>query len=260
VTDAPARRSGSRSAARRVGYAVALALTSWAAGLCFAAFGPADRAGAVASALVALASSAAALTALYISREGLARTDLQLANARLAIVLSRYPVLVPLHQSVVFPETSGLVAHHPPSVERFRLTGAAAGTYAFIQDTNDRYLLPVENAGEGPALEITGRLWSADGRHADLQGASMIGKGRTAVYRGLLAPAGARQLPVPERLAECRAEPGAPPGFLLELTCTDVFGNAFTASAVFDPAGVGAWRALRVSGPAISADIPTEPT
>ena len=253
MTDGPpSRRRGSGVAVLRVRYAAVLALLAWAAGLGFAVFGPADRAGSVAAALVALASSSAALTALYISREGLARTDLQLENARLAIVLSRYPILVPVHQSVVFPETSGVVAHHPPSVQRFRMTGAAAGTFAFIQDTNDRYLLPVENAGEGPALEVTGSLWSADGRHAALHGASMIGKGRTAVLAGTLA-APARK--APERLSECQAEPGAPPRFLVELAYTDVFRNEFTASAVFDSAGVGAWRALRVSGPLGSPDI-----
>lgn len=256
MTESPAsppQTEGASARVPRVRYVAALAVAAWAGGLCFAFLGPADRAGAVASTLVALASASAALTALYISREGLSRTDRQLANARLALILSRYPILVPVHQSVMIPETSGLVAHHPPSVERFRLTGTAIGTYAFIQDTNDRYLLPVENVGEGPALDVTGTLWSVDGRRADLQGASMISKGRTVILSGALSKT---TLSAPARLAECAGKRGAPPGFLVELAYTDLFGNSFTASALFDPRGVGAWRALHVSDPAGSPDIP----
>lgn len=112
----------------------------------------------------------------------------------------------------------------------------------------------MENAGDGPALEITGRLWSADGRHADLLGASMIGRGRTAVLSGTLT---ADTQPAPDRLSECRAVRGAP-RFLVELAYTDVFGNAFTASAIFDPTGTGAWRELVVSGPASSPGTVSE--
>ena len=176
----------SSSAVPRVRFVVAVAVAAWVAALYFAVEGPVDRAGVMASTLVALASASAALTALHISREGLSRTDQQLANARRALVLSRYPILVPVHQAVAFPETSGTLAQHPPSVERFRISGAVAGTYAFLQDTNARYFLPVENAGEGPALEVSGALWSSDGRRADLQGASMISKGRTLVLTGSL--------------------------------------------------------------------------
>jgi hypothetical protein len=254
VTEVPARRLKTSAASRlRVRYVVAFAVVAWGAGLCFAAFGPANRAAAVGSALVALASAAAALTALYISGEGLLRTDEQLTNAHRALVLSRYPILVPMHQSVGYAENSGLLAHHPPSADRFRLTGTSVATYAFIQDTNDRYLLPVENSGEGPALEVSGALWASDGRRAELRGASMIGRGRTIILSGTLAATAA---PAPERLAECQAGPGTAPGFLIELTYVDVFGNLFTASAVFDPGGVGAWRKLRISGSAGLRDIP----
>lgn len=251
------RTSGSRAArgasGLRIRYVAAFVTAAWTAGLCFAAFGPSSRASAVASVLVALASSAAALTALYISREGLLRTDEQLANAHRALLLSRYPLLVPVHQSVGYPENSGLLARHPPSIERFQLTGTSVGTYAFIQDTNDRYLLPVENSGEGPALEVRGTLWSSDARRAELQGASMIGRGRTVVLTGALSATSAH---APERLAECQGADGSAPGFLVELTYADLFGNAFTMSAVFDPSGVGGWRKLHVSGLAKLRDIP----
>jgi hypothetical protein len=234
-------------------YVVVLVIAAWAAGLGFAAFGPSGRAAAVASALVALSSAVAALTALYISREGLSRTDAQLANAHRTLVLSRYPILVPVHQSVEYPANSGQVGPHPPSDKPFRLTGSSIGTYAFIQQTNDRYLLPVENSGEGPALEISGTLWSTDGRRAELQGTSTIARGRTVVLSGTLT---ASTAPAPERLAECQAGPGASPGFLVEIAYVDVFGHAFTASAVFDASGVGAWRKLRVDDPAGFRDIP----
>ena len=160
---------------------VAVGLALW-----FALAGPTGRAGAVAGALAAAASTVAALAAIYLSKEALARTDRQLASSFRATVLSRYPLLLPIHQSVSFPDSGGNIAAHPPSEERFRLSSAQSASYAFVADTKDGFIIPIENVGEGPALGIVGRLWRSDGCVAELVGPSALGAGRVAVMTALL--------------------------------------------------------------------------
>lgn len=206
--------------------------------LLLALFAPAERAGAMASVVVATASVTAALTALRLSRESLTRTDRQLALTRRAAVLSRYPLLLPIHQAVAYPESTGSLAHHPPTEERFRLTTTSAGTYAFLADVGDRYTIPIDNAGEGPALRITGRLWRHDGRCGELASPTVLGAGKIMVATAALTCS--RELP--PRFAEVLAAGNIE--FALELTYFDVFGHELDVRAIFDVRGIGAWQHL----------------
>lgn len=209
----------------------------------FALTGPVGRAGAVASAFAALASTLAALAAIYLSRQALARTDEQLASARTATILSRYPLLLPIHQSVAFPDSSGRINFHPPSEDRFELKSASAGCYAFVEDTaKDKFIIPVENAGEGPALGITGQLWRNDGALGEVTGPATLATGCTAIMTAQLQ--GART-DLPEAFKNrIRGVGDGARGtyFWLDLSYFDVFNNARSARAMFDPRGVGAWH------------------
>ena len=138
--------------------------------LVFAFTGPSGRTDAVSGALAAMASTGTALVAVYLSLQALHRTDDQLAGAWRATVLSRYPLLLPIHQSVTFPDSAGILADHPPTQDRYRLAPPQLGSYAFVADTKDRFVIPVENAGEGPALRISGKLWRSDGAQGDVVG------------------------------------------------------------------------------------------
>lgn len=233
-----------------------LAVAATGGALAFAVFGPADRAGAVASVLATLASTAAALTALYLSREALARTERQLELARRATVLSRYPLLVPVHQSIAFPESTGVLAAHPPARERFRLAAPAAGSYAFLEDTTGRFVIPVENTGEGPALQIRGTLWRDDGCVGAVVGPTVLGAGKLMVMTATLS-AGAAALP--DRFTQALAAVVGPKRddaafYYLELAYTDVFANERAAAAVFDSRGSGAWR--HVAPPEVERALP----
>jgi hypothetical protein len=221
-----------------VGAFVALAV---GAALWFAAAGPAARAGAVASAFAATASTAAALTAIYLTTRALARTDQQLAAARQALVLSRYPLLLPIHQSVAFPDSTGRIAAHPPTEDRFPLTSPAAGAYAFVADTPGRYIVPIENVGEGPALKVSGRLWRSDGTMGEVVGPSALGAGKVAILTATVHPA-TDGLPAAFGALIRTGVPGACAYFWLDLTYSDVFGNGLEAQALFDPIGLGSWR------------------
>ena len=213
------------------------------AALWFALAGPASRAGDVASAFAALASTLAALAAIYLSREALARTDEQLASARMATILSRYPLLLPIHQSVAFPDSSGRMNFHPPSEDRFELKSASAGCYAFVEDTaKDKFIIPVENAGEGPALGITGRLWRNDGALGEVTGPATLATNCTAIMTAQLQGAGTD---LPEAFKNEIHRVGdrtRSTYFWLDLSYFDVFNNARSARAMFDPHGMGAWH------------------
>jgi hypothetical protein len=221
----------------------------------FALLGPAGRAGAVASVLAALASTTAALTALYLSREALTRTDRQLALTRRATVLGRYPLLLPVHQSVEFPGSTGALAQHPPALDRFRLTPPAAGSYAFLQDVGERFVIPVENVGEGPALRVRGRLWRDDGHNGLAVGPTALGAGRLMVMTAVLLDTG----PVPNQFTQALdavagADRSAAGFYWLELAYTDVFANELGVWAFFDPRGVGTWR--YVTPPTVESSSP----
>jgi hypothetical protein len=220
----------------------AVVLVAVGLGLWFALAGPSGRADAVAGALAAAASTVAALAAIYLSKEALARTDRQLASSYRATVLSRYPLLLPIHQSVSFPDSGGNIAAHPPSEERFRLSSAQSTSYAFVTDAKDTFIIPIENVGEGPALGIVSQLWRTDGSMAELVGPSALGAGRVAIMTALLQSAG-EELPVAfEAAIATLGESGSGAFYWLELSYADVFGNALGASALFDPRGLGAWR------------------
>jgi hypothetical protein len=183
-----------------------------------------------------------ALTAVYLSTQTLARTDRQLAANQRAIVLSRYPLLLPIHQSVVFPQSGGGLAHHPPAEERYVLMSAPASGYAFVADTKDRFLVPVENVGEGPAIRVRGSLWCSDRRWGVLIGPVAVGAGQTAVMVASLATS-VDQLPDGFRTQLDAAPELNPNGvYWLELEYADVFLNTRKGAAFFDPTGVGAWR------------------
>ncbi len=212
------------------------------AALLVALLGPAGRANGVANAIAAIAASGAALAAIYLSKEALARTDRQLADAWRVTVLSRYPLLLPIHQSVTFPDSAGTINAHPPTEDRFRLDSPFLGSYAFVADTRDRFVIPVENTGEGPALRVAGRLWRNDGAVGDVDGPSALGAGRVAIMTARLHDGGQT---IPEHFDEALTDLGNHRGmvyFWLNLSYIDVFGNVLGSSALFDPRGLGVWR------------------
>jgi hypothetical protein len=219
------------------------------AALLFAFLGPQERAGAVAGAMAAIAATGAALVAIYFSKGALARTDQQLADAWRVTVLSRYPLLLPIHQSVSFPESAGVIDYHPPTQDRFRLDSPHQGSYAFVADTPDTLIVPIENAGEGPALRIRGTLRRGDGAVGEIDGPSALGAGRVAIVTARLRTTGDA---IPPEFGEAIRTVGNQPGavyYWLDLSYVDVFGNALGACALFDPRGLGAWR--HIYGPKI---------
>lgn len=231
--------------APRLGAVVTFILAAAGTALWFALTGPAGRAGAVAGALAATASTLAALAAIHLSREALARTDQQLALARRAVVLSRYPLLLPIHQSVTFPDSCGIFDAHPPTKDRFKLDSAHARSYAFVADTKNTFIIPIENVGEGPALRVAGRLWRSDGAVGDLVGPSALGTGRIAIMTARLRDT--TDLP-PSAFGEAIQVAGdhfAGDYFWLDLRYIDVFGNPLDSCALFDPRGVGTWHQAR---------------
>jgi hypothetical protein len=236
----------------RVGLMAGLAIGG---ALTFTILGPTARAGAVGSVLAALASITAALTALHLSSEALDRTDRQLALARDVTVLARYPLLLPVHQSVAFPESTGVLAAHPPARDRFRLTPPTPGTYAFLEDTNGRFVIPVENAGEGPALDVRGTLWRDDGCSGAIVGPTALRAGNLMVMTAALG----QQASLPDWttaalnrfLGADREDSGF---YCLELIYTDVFANELRARAVFDSRGSGGWRHVKPS--AVNPRVP----
>jgi|HubBroStandDraft_5_1064220.scaffolds.fasta_scaffold171681_2 hypothetical protein len=210
--------------------------------LMFAFLGPEGRADAVAGAMAAIAATSAALAAIYLSKEALARTDQQLADAWRATMLSRYPLLLPIHQSVSFPASAGVIDVHPPTQDRFRMDSPHQGSYAFVAGTPDALIIPVENAGEGPALRIMGTLWRNDGAAGEIDGPSALGAGRIAIMTARLGLAG--QV-MPQEFGGAIRSAGDRPGtvyYWLDLSYIDVFGNMLSACALFDPTGLGAWR------------------
>jgi hypothetical protein len=213
------------------------------AALVIALVGPADRADGISSAMAAIAATGAALAAVYLSKQALARTDRQLTDAWRVTVLSRYPLLLPLHQSVTYPDSAGTIGAHPPTEHRFRLDSPRVGAYAFVADIKDRFMIPVENAGEGPALRVAGRLRRSDGAAGDIDGPSAVGAGQVAIMTAMLRPSGQA---VPDDFdAALRSLPDRRAGTLyywLDLSYIDVFGNLLGSSALFDPGGLGAWR------------------
>ncbi len=228
----------------RLGLVAVVVIAAIGAALFFALKGPDARAGAIAGALSAAASAMAALTALHLSREALSRTDQQLAHARLVMTLSRRPLLLPVHQSVSYPDSSGRLAAHPPTADRFMLRPPDVGSYAFVADTNDTLLLPIENSGEGPAIRVVGGLWHRSGRKGSLVGPTVIGAGKSAIFTVRL---GAPIDDLPTAFLEAVGGVGRGEGhdfYWLELTYDDVFGNSLSGWAFFDPRGLGAWHVV----------------
>lgn len=200
----------------------------------------AQRAAAVAGSFSAIASTIGVLAAIYLSRQALSRTDRQLTETRRSLVLSRYPLLLPVHQSVAFPDSGGMLAQHPPAQERFALTSAPAPAYAFLAIAKDRFLVPVENVGEGPALRVRGTLWCSDGRNGPVDGVPALGAGRTGVMTAVIRADGR---PLPEELRSMTSQDAGPSiAYWLDLEYADVFANPRRTTALFDPRGLGAWH------------------
>jgi hypothetical protein len=219
----------------------------------FALTGPSGRTDAVSGALAAIASTGTALVAVYLSVQALRRTDIQLASARQTTMLSRYPLLLPIHQSVAFPESTGILADHPPTEGRFRLDSPYVGSFAFVTDIRDRFVIPVENAGEGPALQITGKLWRSDGGLGAVIGPTVLAARSMAVMTANLRSDG---LALPDAFGEAIKACGDFPGgayYWLDLSYVDVFGNMFGMCALFDPRGLGGWH--HAHGPRIDAPL-----
>ncbi|MFD6260526.1 hypothetical protein ACFWFK_05265 [Micromonospora chalcea] len=221
-------------------FAGAVAVCAAVAAVVVAVAGPGQRAAPVVGSFAVIASTVGALAAVHLSRQALARTDQQLEESRRSLVLSRYPLLLPVHQAVAFPESGGMVAHHPPAEDRFVLASAPAPAYAFLAITKDRLVIPVENVGEGPALRISGMLWCSDGRSGPVTGVSALGAGRGGVLAAVLREDGR---PAPEKLRAMVARATGPAvAYQLDLHYVDVFANARRTTALFDPRGRGAWQ------------------
>jgi hypothetical protein len=221
---------------------IAIALV--ASALAFAFLGPASRAGAVASVLTAVASLLAALSAIYLSREALARTDSQVAINRRALVLSRFPLLVPLHEPVHYPGGSGQLVAHPPAQDRYVLDPQSSSTFAFLTERDGTCYVPLENVGEGAALGLRGALWCSNGKHCAVRGSSVLGAKQKTTMVGRLESTNA---PLPQAFADhLESLPSdsrvAFEHFWLSLEYRDVFQNPRESFAVFYPHGVGSWR------------------
>ncbi|MFG1673062.1 hypothetical protein [Micromonospora sp. NPDC049282] len=239
------RRTAARlRALRRYGLTLAgtVAVCAAVAAVVVAVAWPTPRAAPVVGSFAAIASTVGALAAIHLSRQALARTDRQLEESRRSLVLSRYPLLLPVHQAVAFPDSGGMLAQHPPAEERFALASAPAPAYAFLAVTKDRLVIPVENVGAGPALRVSGRLWCSDGRSGPVTGVPALGAGHSGVLAAVLRGDGR---PVPAELRALVAGDGGPAvAYQLDLDYVDVFGHARRNTALFDPRGRGAWHQL----------------
>ncbi|MGY0004012.1 hypothetical protein ACW0Q9_08930, partial [Micromonospora sp. I033] len=100
-----------------------------------------------------------------------------------------------------------------------------------------RFLVPVENVGEGPALRIRGTLWCSDGRNGPVTGVPALGVGRTGVLAVTLRADGR---PLPEEFRSMTEHDGV--AFWLDLEYADVFANPRRTAALFDSHGRGAWH------------------
>lgn len=221
-------------------FAGAVATCAAVAAVVVAVAGPGQRAAPIVGSFAVIASTVGALAAIHLSRQALARTDRQLEETRRSLVLSRYPLLLPVHQAVAFPDSGGMVTHHPPAEDRFALASAPEPAYAFLAITKNRLVVPVENVGEGPALRVSGTLWCSDGRSGPVTGVSALGAGRSGVLAAVLSHDGR---PTPERLRAMVARDTGPAiAYQLDLHYVDVFANARRTTALFDPRGRGAWQ------------------
>ncbi|SCG61062.1 hypothetical protein [Micromonospora humi] len=220
----------------------ALAVCAAVAAVVVAVAWPTPRAAPVVGSFAAIASTVGALAAIHLSRQALARTDRQLEESRRSLVLSRYPLLLPVHQAVAFPDTGGMVAPHPPAEERYALASAPAPAYAFLALTKDRLVIPVENVGAGPALRVSGTLWCSDGRSGPVTGVPALAAGHSGVLAAVLRE---DRRPAPVGLRALVADDGGPAvAYQLDLDYVDVFAHARRTSALFDPRGRGAWHHL----------------
>lgn len=239
------RRTGAcLRALRRYGLplAGAVAVCAAVAAVVVAVAWPTPRAAPVVGSCAAIASTIGALAAIHLSRQALDRTDRQLEESRRSLVLSRYPLLLPVHQAVAFPDSGGMVAPHPPAEERFALASAPTPAYAFLALTRDRLVIPVENVGAGPALRVSGTLWCSDGRNGALTGVPALAAGHSGVLAAVLRDDGR---PVPADLRALVADDGGPAvAYQLDLDYVDVFAHARRTTALFDPRGRGAWHQL----------------
>ncbi|MFI8804155.1 hypothetical protein [Micromonospora chalcea] len=221
-------------------FAGAVAVCAAVASVVVAIAGPGQRAAPIVGSFAVIASTVGALAAIHLSRQALARTDRQLEETRRSLVLSRYPLLLPVHQAVAFPDSGGMVAHHPPAEDRFALASAPEPAYAFLAVTKDRLVIPVENVGEGPALRVSGTLWCSDGRSGPVSGVSALGAGRSGVLAAALSH---DERPAPEQLRAMLLQDSGPAvAYQLDLHYFDVFTNARRTTALFDPRGRGAWQ------------------
>ena len=247
--------NGRRSPLLLVAFAVAL-LTGGT--LIFAMYGPEDRATAIVSAVSAVSATAAALTAVWLGREAIAQAQNQVSEARRATVLSRYPLVLPIHQPLTQTGTGALLSEHPPAEERYVLPSGPEFSRCFVADTRDRFNVPLENVGEGPALELEGTLTRVrDLQCGRLVGVQAMGAGSFAVSTASLTRV-RRALPKPlSDYIDSHDELINTDAYCVELAYKDVFGVKRCLAGVFDPRGLGSWQL--VTGKSVSdAQAPNE--
>lgn len=199
----------------------------------YAITGAPARAAAVVGVLVAVASTLAALSALYLSTAMLSRSDRQLAATLQAMQVGQLPYLAPLHESSERRDSAPALKR-PPAELPFSLPDR--GEY-FRLDKRDFAVLPIANLGVGPAIHVAGALWCSDGRRGDLEGVRVVAPGARALFSVRLETGSA---PHPELLTQT-VQRMSDPTFFLEVFYEDVFGKRHVLRALFNPAGIGEW-------------------
>lgn len=237
-TDRPARETRAR---RAVLIAVAtLAIAAVITALIIAVTSPPRAASAITGVLTASASITAALTALFLSTAALTRSDRQLLAGVRALQASRLPYLAPLHESQMMPG-SGSLMEYPPTEQRLPSMPNSSGIALFLADTRNRFLLPIENVGVGPALNLEGELGCSDGRVGRLTGAAFVAVGSRVTLAAEVHTASTS--PPDEVVSMANAFDGRI-YYWIELEYEDVFGIQHLSRAIFDSRGIGAWRQL----------------
>lgn len=220
-----------------------------AGGICLAALvysliGPLERGEAVVGAIVSIASTSVALIAVWLAWQSLAQSDAQIRQSREEMHLSRRPLLLPVHQPLGSPSSSASLQYHPPAEERYELRPTEPPAFAFLQDATGDLYIPVENVGEGPAVSLTGKIASSDGKIRRLTGSTGLASGALTTLRSNPAPVGDGPSPDPDfaKFVESLLPSLRNSCYHLRIEYLDIFGSPHVTVALFDPRGVGAWH------------------